>query len=79
MRKHDHTLFVAEVSSNHHQDLGRCLAFIEKAAEIGCDAVKFQLLKLEELFSPEVPATKPEVFKRKACELPVAYLPKLAA
>ncbi len=32
--------FVAEVSSNHNQDLDRCFAFIDKTAKIGCDAVK---------------------------------------
>ncbi len=72
-------LFIAEVSSNHHRDLERCFAFIDTAAAIGCDAVKFQLFKLEELFSPEVLAAKPEVRKRKDWELPVAFLPALAA
>ena len=72
------TLFIAEVSSNHHRDLNRCFAFIDKAVEIGCDAVKFQLFKLEELFSPEVLATKPEVLKRKQWELPVSFLPALS-
>lgn len=38
--------FIAEVSSNHHRDLGRCLQFIDTAAEIGCDGVKFQLFKI---------------------------------
>ena len=46
--------FVAEVSSNHNRDLGRCLAFVDKAAEIGCSAVKFQLFKIRELFAPEI-------------------------
>jgi N-acetylneuraminate synthase len=46
--------FIAEVSSNHHRDLGRCLQFIDTAAEIGCDGVKFQLFKIDELFAPEI-------------------------
>jgi N-acetylneuraminate synthase len=71
--------FVAEVSSNHHQDLARCLRFVDVAAQIGCRAVKFQLFKVEDLFSPEVFLAKPEVARRKAWELPVAYLPALAA
>lgn len=70
--------FVAEVSSNHHRDLGRCLAFVDRAAEIGCDAVKFQLFRLEELFAPEVLHARPEVRERKSWELPVAFLPPLA-
>jgi len=69
---------VAEVSSNHNQDLDRCFAFIDKAAKIGCDAVKFQLFKIEELFAPEILAKSEVHQKRKAWELPVSFLPKLA-
>lgn len=71
-------MFIAEVSSNHHQDLNRCLRFIDEAARVGCGAVKFQLFKVEELFSPEVFRAKPEVAKRKQWELPASYLPHLA-
>lgn len=71
--------FIAEVSSNHHQDLTRCFRFIDEAAQIGCDGVKFQLFKVEELFSPEVFIAKPETAKRKQWELPVHFLPDLAA
>ena len=46
--------FVAEVSSNHHRDLERCLKFIRTAAGIGCDAVKFQLFKIDRMFAPEI-------------------------
>ena len=46
--------FVAEVSSNHHRDLTRCYRFIDTAAQIGCDAVKFQLFRIDELFAPEI-------------------------
>ena len=38
--------FIAEVSSNHSKDLARSLDFIDSAAEIGCDSVKFQLFKI---------------------------------
>ena len=48
-------VFVAEVSSNHHRDLSRCLALIDKAAEIGCGAVKFQLFRIRELFRARNP------------------------
>ncbi len=41
------TQFIAEVSSNHHRDLDRCLAFIDVAAHIGCSAVKFQSQKID--------------------------------
>ncbi len=71
-------MFIAEVSSNHHRDLNRCLAFIDKAAEIGCDAVKFQLFKTRELFSPEILAKSEMHRKREDWELPVGFLPDLA-
>lgn len=74
----DKIKFVAEVSSNHNQDIDRCFAFIDKATEIGCDAVKFQLFKIEELFAPEILSKSEEHRKRKAWELPLSFLPKLA-
>ncbi len=71
--------FVADVSSNHNQDLNRCLTFIECAAEIGCSAIKFQLFKIKELFAPEVLANSREHSRREAWELPVEFLPRLAS
>ena len=71
-------LFIAEVSSNHSQNLERSLEFIDKSAEIGCGAVKFQLFKVEELFSKEAFANKPHLINRKAWELPLDFLPTLA-
>jgi N-acetylneuraminate synthase len=70
--------FIAEVSSNHHGDLDRCKQFIDCAADIGCDSVKFQLFRIEELFSPEAREAKPELNDRKAWELPVDFLPALS-
>jgi sialic acid synthase SpsE len=70
--------FVAEVSSNHHQDLGRALEFIDRAVELGCDAVKFQLFRIQELFAPEILAKSEPHRRRKNWELPVAFLPHLA-
>lgn len=72
-----HTLFIAEVSSNHHQDLERCLAFIETTANIGCDAVKFQLFKIEQLFSPEILSRSEAHRNRAEWELPTHFLPEL--
>ena len=74
----DKVKFVAEVSSNHNQDINRCFAFIDKAAEIGCDAVKFQLFKIEELFAPEILSKSEEHRKRKDWELPLSFLPELS-
>ncbi|MFT5441498.1 MAG: sialic acid synthase SpsE [Myxococcota bacterium] len=71
--------FIAEVSSNHSANLERSLAFIDRAADIGCDGVKFQLFKIDELFAPEILATSPAHAKRRAWELPVEFIPELAA
>jgi len=70
--------FVAEISSNHHRDPERCLAFVDCAARIGCDAVKFQLFRVRELFAPEVLAASPEHRRRERWELPPELLPALA-
>jgi sialic acid synthase SpsE len=71
--------FIAEVSSNHSRDLNRCFDFIDASAAAGCSAVKFQLFRLRELFSPEALQFKPELLSREDWELPVAFLPELAA
>lgn len=72
-------MFIAEVSSNHHQDLQRCLNFIDCAAEMGCDAVKFQLFRIDQLFAPEVLARSADHRRRREWELPSEWLPDLAA
>lgn len=72
-------LFVAEVSSNHHRDLERCLRFIDVAAAVGCDSVKFQLFRIEELFAREILEKSPMHRARKGWELPVEFLPSLAS
>ena len=46
--------YIAEVSSNHNRDITRAFEFIDAAAHAGCSAVKFQLFKIDQLFSPEV-------------------------
>ena len=71
--------FIAEVSSNHHRDLERSFRFIDTAAQIGCGAVKFQLFKIDDLFAPEILARSEKHRKRRDWELPVAFLPDLAA
>lgn len=70
--------FVAEVSSNHNQDLDRCLAFIDCGAKIGCNAVKFQLFRVRELFAPEILDRSEKHRMRERWELPCEFLPKLA-
>jgi len=71
-------IFVAEVAGNHHQDLDRCFAYIDKAAEIGCDAIKFQLFKINRLFSREILLNSAVHRDRKSWELPHKFIPKIA-
>ncbi len=71
-------VFIAEVSSNHDCDLERSFAFIDCAAGIGCDAVKFQLFKIDEMFAPEILAQSAKHRARKEWELPVSFLEPLA-
>jgi len=80
--------FIAEVSSNHAKDLDRCFNFIDKAKEIGCASVKFQLFKVDKLFAAEVlsqgdeqihpSVTKQEFRNRKAWELPLEFIPEIS-
>lgn len=72
------TKFIAEVSSNHNQDLDRSLEFIRTSKDIGFDAVKFQLFRVEQLFSPEALSTYPNLLDRKQWELPESFIPVLA-
>ena len=72
------SFFIAEVSSNHSKNLGRCLEFVDIATEIGCDAVKFQLFKIDQLFAPEVLHSSKKHRDRKEWELPIAFLPDIA-
>ncbi len=70
--------FIAEISSNHNASLERCLQFVDLAADIGCDGVKFQLFKIAQLFAPEILARSAIHRARKSWELPVHFLPPIA-
>ena len=63
---------VAEVSSNHGTDLARALAFVDAAADLGFEAVKFQQFKVRELFAAEALRAHPELLQRERWELPEA-------
>ncbi|HLU99946.1 MAG TPA: N-acetylneuraminate synthase family protein [Acidobacteriota bacterium] len=71
-------LFVAEVSSNHQASLNRSLRFIDVAAAIGCQAVKFQLFKIDHLFAPEILSQSERHRARKEWELPLEFIPELS-
>lgn len=70
--------FVAEVSSNHQCDLERALRFVDRSAEIGCDGVKFQLFRIDELFAPEILRRSETHRARRQWELPEHFLPAIA-
>ncbi len=71
-------LFIAEVSSNHNQNIIRAKEFIKCAKNIGCGAIKFQLFKIEKLFSPEILEKSEDHRNRKKWELPIEFIPELS-
>lgn len=71
--------FIAEISSNHNRDMNRALQFIKEAAKVGCDGVKFQLFKIDELFAPEILAKSQQHRDRRQWELPLKFIPRLSA
>jgi N-acetylneuraminate synthase len=70
--------FISEVSSNHSRNIDRAIEFINTSSKIGCDAVKFQLFKIDKLYAPEILKNSKRLRDRKQWELPVEFLPKLA-
>lgn len=76
-RHHAAPVFIAEASSNHGRDLSRAKAFVDAAAEAGCDAVKFQLFKIDRMFAPEILAKSPKHRARAEWELPLSHLAPL--
>ena len=71
-------VFIAEASSNHGRDIDRARAFVDAAADAGCDAVKFQLFKIDRMFAPEILAKSPKHRARADWELPLSHLAPLA-
>ena len=69
---------IAEIGSNHNQDLATALSMIERCAQMGVDAVKFQSIKLDGLYQPELES---DDFKQwfSAIELDETWYPILAA
>ncbi len=70
--------FIAEVSSNHSKDINRAFEFVDIAASSGCDAVKFQLFRIDKLFAPEILKKSEKHRKRSEWELPLDFLPLLS-
>ena len=71
-------IFIAEASSNHGRELSRALDFVDAAAAVGCDAVKFQLFKIDRMFAPEILRRSAKHQARRDWELPEAHLAPLA-
>lgn len=69
--------FIAEVSSNHNKDIDRIYKFIDVAASAGCSSIKFQLFKIDKLFSNEILNKSKEHRERKKWELPLDFIPKI--
>ncbi len=70
--------FIAEVSSNHNACLSRASDLISMCAELGFDAVKFQLFNIDKLFSKEILLQSKDHRDRKEWELPVSFIPSLS-
>ena len=75
------TKFIAEICSNHNGDLDRALALIDAAKAIGCDGVKFQLFRINELFHESIlthPDYQAKLEARRQWEIPLEWLPILS-
>lgn len=68
--------WVAEIGSNHNRSLSRTLSLIDKAAEIGCNGVKFQLFNARLLYAPEF---KDRIASMEKWALPERFLPSIKA
>lgn len=71
------TFFIAEICSNHLNNLDRCKKLIDEAKKIGCDAVKFQLFKSHKLFASEILNKSKSHNNIKDLELSHKLIPKL--
>ncbi|MBU1621771.1 MAG: N-acetylneuraminate synthase family protein [Gammaproteobacteria bacterium] len=67
--------WIAEIGSNHRQDINHCFELITQAKEIGCWAAKFQLFKGNRLYHSSF--TK-QIEKMKNWELPEIFIPEIA-
>ena len=71
------TKLIAEIGSNHNRDIRRCYKLIDEAKNLGFYAVKFQMFKIDELFSKDAKKTYKNLLKKRKRELPLNFLPKL--
>jgi sialic acid synthase SpsE len=71
--------FIAELGSNHNRDPARMRALVKASAAAGCEAVKLQVFRVDDLFAPEALAANPALSERKAWEFPLELLPDVRA
>ena len=69
--------FIADIGSNHNQDLVRTMKLIDIAAGIGCDAVKFQLFRVDKMYAPEVLGKSKQHRDLTSRELPLEFIPHI--
>ena len=62
---------IAEMSGNHGGELYKAKKLIQAAKDCGCDAVKIQLYKPEDLHDPD----NNEIYEK--CKIPIEWLPEL--
>ena len=67
------TLIIAEISSNHNNNINIAFKLIDAAKKAGCDAVKFQLFSADKIIQKKLPGWK--ILKK--FELPFEWLFKL--
>ena len=71
--------FIAEIGSNHNRDPERAHALIDASAAAGCDAVKLQVFRVDDLFAPEALVRDPALGARRAWEFPLEMLADVRA
>lgn len=76
--KENKVKFIAEICSNHNLSLKRCYKIIDAAKDLNCYAVKFQLFKINKLFSSEAKKLYQNVLIKKKRELPLNFIPILS-
>lgn len=69
-------LVIGEIGSNHDNDLKKCKKLILEAKKAGCDAVKFQLFKANQLVSKRLNYTGYKILKK--IELNADWIPILS-
>jgi len=72
------TKFISEISSNHNGSLSRSLKMIKLSSSLGFDIVKFQLFRINKLFSKEILNKSKNHRSRKKWELNEKFIPILA-